>query len=44
MCTDLAQFMNVVKLVGRAQRSEVSFSRYLSLNWISVNKLRLWLT
>ena len=44
MCTDLTQFMNVVRLVGRQQRSEVGFSRYLTLNWVSVNKLRLWLT
>ena len=34
----------VVRLVGRPRRSEVCFSHYLTLNWISVSKLRLWLT
>ena len=47
LCTDLARFMktvHVVRLVGRLQRSEVGFSHYLTLNWISVNKLRLRLS
>ena len=29
--------------IGRPQRSEVGFSHSLTLNWISVNKLRLQL-
>ena len=33
--------VHVVKLVGRPRRSEVGFSHYLTLNCLSVNKLRL---
>ena len=42
LCTDLPRTMKTVN-VRQPRRSEVGFSHNLMLNWISVNKLRLWL-